>query len=107
MKIFMENSLKIAKHNQLYEQGLVTYDMGMNHFGDLLLHEYIHKVNGYNSTLKPTIKHDLKFDFTPPANVDIPDHVDWRREGAVTPIKNQGECGSCYSFSSVSYFQSY
>jgi cathepsin L len=110
LKIFLENKNKIAKHNQLYATGRIPYKLGVNKYADMLHHEFISTLNGYNRTsgsnsnsLQGTF-HSSKnqgITFISPANVEIPKTIDWRTKGAVTEIKDQGHCGSCWSFSAT------
>ena len=46
------------------------------------------------------------FDNATDADLDdspIPEEVDWRKEGHVSPVRNQWACGTCYAFGSVIY----
>merc|ERR1712008_137895 len=101
MKIYMENKQKIAKHNTRFHKGHHNYQLEMNHYGDLLAHEFGGIMNGYRYDLKKNGTGLLGATYISPANVQLPKNVDWRTSGAVTPVKDQGQCGSCWAFSTI------
>ena len=40
-------------------------------------------------------------------NIEIPSLHDWKNTGMITPVKNQGSCGSCWTFSTVGAMESH
>ncbi|XP_071571259.1 procathepsin L [Temnothorax nylanderi] len=100
MKIFLDNTRKIVEHNRKYEMKEVPYKLGMNKYGDMLNHEFVSTLNGFNKSVSAR-KESVGASFISPANVELPKEVDWRKHGAVTAIKDQGHCGSCWAFSTT------
>ncbi|CAN1314465.1 Senescence-specific cysteine protease SAG39 [Linum perenne] len=76
--------------NHFNKFGNKTYKLAVNQYADMTNKEFSAAKTGYK---KPSNLYEN--------TSSVPDTMDWRTKGAVNPIKDQGQCGSCWAFSAV------
>ncbi|KAM1154222.1 hypothetical protein FF1_036604 [Malus domestica] len=96
--IFKNNVEFVEKFNS---EGKKKYKLSINQFSDMTHEEFLRHHTGYKKPTESTSSADASFTYESLSLAAVPPSIDWRKQDAVTPVKDQGNCGSCWAFSAV------
>ena len=96
-KIWLQNRDYVNEHNSMDS----SFQLEVNEFADMTAEEFASIYNGYGKGRRRENQESDNTTMYRYTGGSIPDTVDWRTKGLVTPVKNQKQCGSCWAFSTT------
>ena len=90
-EVFRDNLEHIDETNKKIK----NYWLGLNEFADMTHEEFQHKYLGLKADM-PRSGKASEFTYKDVHFEALPKSVDWRKKGAVSPVKNQGSCGESF-----------